>query len=339
MVKKISLTGDRPTGRLHLGHYIGSLKSRLAIQHNFDQYIMVADVQALTDYFDNPQRIAGSIREVVADYLAVGIDPELSTIFIQSGIPALSEMTMYFMNMVSVARVERNPTVKTELAQKGFVGESVPLGFFCYPISQVSDIVAFKADIVPVGEDQLPMIELTNEVVRRFNRTYNTQCLKEATAQVGKTGRLVGIDGKAKASKSLNNAIFLADSAEMVKEKVMAMYTDPDHIKVSDPGKIEGNVVFAYLDAFYEDKDEIASLKSQYRKGGLGDMVLKHLLNDTLQKILEPIREKRASIDQSYIEEVCMSGTKKANSVAGNTLNEIKNAIGINFFRKWHNAL
>lgn len=331
MSKRIALTGDRPTGRLHLGHYIGSLKNRVALQDKFEQYVMIADVQALTDYFDRPKRITESVKEVLADYLSVGINPNLTTIFIQSQIPALSELTMYYMNLVSIARVERNPTVKSELAMRGF-GESVPTGFICYPISQAADITAFKAEVIPVGEDQIPMIEQCNEIVRKFNRLYSTDCLKEAEAYLSKSGRLVGIDGKAKASKSLNNAIFLSDEPEIIKEKVYSMYTDPDHIKVSDPGKIEGNVVFAYLDAFYEDAEEVASLKVAYSKGGLGDTKLKALLNDTLQTMLKPIREKRKGLSEEYLMDICKTGTNRANVIAQKTLAEVKEAIGINFF-------
>lgn len=332
MSKKIVLTGDRPTGCLHLGHFIGSLKNRVSLQHEYKQYIMVADVQALTDYFANPGRVVDNVLEVVSDYLAVGIDPSLTTIFIQSQIPALPELMTYYMNLVSIARLERNPTVKSEIALRQF-GESVPVGFVCYPISQVADMTAFKAEVIPVGDDQLPMIEQANEVVRKFNRLYNTDCLKEMQPYLSNTGRLVGIDGRAKASKSLNNAIFLSDSPEVIKEKVYSMYTDPDHIRVSDPGKVEGNVVFVYLDAFHSDKDEVASLKAQYAKGGLGDMALKSLLNSTLQNLLAPIREKRASLDSKYLLEICKAGSDAANKIADETLYEVKNAIGINYFK------
>ena len=334
--KIISLTGDRPTGSLHLGHYIGSLKNRVELQEKYDQYVMVADVQALTDYFENPRKVAESILEVIFDYIAVGINPEASTIFIQSQISALSELTMYYMNLVTVARLERNPTVKTEMSQKSF-SQSVPAGFLCYPVSQAADITAFKAEIIPVGEDQSPLIEQTNEIVRKFNTLYDTKCLKEAKAYLSKTGRLVGIDGKAKASKSLNNAIFLKDEPNIIKEKIYSMFTDPDHLKISDPGKIEGNVVFAYLDAFHHDVDEVTNLKTQYQKGGLGDTTIKSILNDTLQKILEPIREKRKSLDKKSLIEICMEGTRKANMVANNTLHEIREAIGINFFERGPN--
>ena len=330
MNKKVALTGDRPTGCLHLGHYIGTLKNRVALQHQYDQYVMVADVQALTDYFANPSKIQESLLEVVADYISVGIDPNISTIFVQSQISALPELVMYYMNLVTTSRLERNPTVKNEIQQKGY-GETIPVGFFCYPVSQAADITAFKAEAIPVGEDQLPLIELCNEIVRRFNRTYNTDCLKEATACLSKTSRLVGIDGKAKASKSLNNAIFLSDPAEIVKKKVWSMYTDPNHIKVSDPGQVEGNVVFTYLDAFYGEKEEIEELKAKYRKGGLGDTALKSLLNDILQKMLLPIREKRATLQKKDLLEIISEGSKKATVIANQTLQEVRDAIGINY--------
>jgi tryptophanyl-tRNA synthetase len=330
-MKKTMLTGDRPTGNLHLGHYVGSLQSRVELQSVYNQYVMVADIQALTDNFENPQKVANNVLEVVADYIAVGIDPELTTIFIQSQIPALAELTIYYMNLVSVSRLERNPTVKTEIAQKGF-GESIPTGFLCYPISQAADITAFRAELVPVGEDQLPMIELANEIVHKFNRLYNVDCLKEAKAHLSSVRRLVGIDGKAKASKSLNNAIFLNDSPETIKQKVYSMFTDPGHIKISDPGKVEGNVVFAYLDAFYKEKEETASLKERYAKGGLGDAVLKSLLNDALQKMLKPIREKREGLSREYLLEICCEGGVKAKTVAQRTLEEVKEAMGANFF-------
>jgi tryptophanyl-tRNA synthetase len=294
---------------------------------------MIADTQALTDYFENSQLVVDNIIEVLSDYLAVGIDPELSTIFIQSQVPALCELTMYYMNLVTVARLERNPTVKAELAQKDF-GKSIPAGFLCYPVSQTADITAFKAEIVPVGEDQLPMIEQANEIVRRFNRLYDTKCLKEISAYLGETKRLVGIDGKAKASKSLNNAIFLCDSPDIIKEKVYAMFTDPDHLKVSDPGRVEGNVVFEYLDAFHPDAKEISALKAQYQKGGLGDIAIKSLLNDVLQRFLQPIREKRAGLKRKNLLDLCFEGTKKAKSVAEKTLCEVKSSMGIDLFEK-----
>ncbi len=331
MNKKIALTGDRPTGCMHLGHYVGTLKNRVLLQDQYEQYVMVADVQALTDYFANPEKIQESLLEVVADYISVGIDPNVSTIFIQSQINALPELVVYYMNMVTTSRLSRNPTVKNEIQQKGFEG-GVPMGFFSYPVSQAADITAFKAEIVPVGEDQLPLIELSNEIVNRFNRTYNTDCLKEAKAYLSKTSRLVGIDGKAKASKSLNNAIFLSDPADIVKQKIWSMYTDPNHIRVSDPGQVEGNVVFTYLDAFYDNKEEIDDLKAKYRKGGLGDVALKSLLNDVLQKMLDPIREKRATLKKQDLLEIVSEGSKKARVIANQTLQEVREAIGINYF-------
>lgn len=327
-MKKVVLTGDRPTGHLHLGHYIGSLKTRVSMQDEYDCHVMVADIQALSDNFDNPEKIAVNVKEVCKDYISVGIDPAKTTIFIQSLIPELTELTVYYMNMVTLSRLERNPTVKAEMQQKGFE-ESIPVGFLCYPISQAADITAFRATHIPVGDDQLPLIELSNEIVRRFNRTYKKEVLKESQAVLSKVQRLVGIDGKAKASKSLNNAIFLSDAPEIIKEKVFEMYTDPNHINISDPGTVEGNVVFTYLDAFYEDKEELQELKKHYQRGGLGDFKLKTLLNETLQTILKPIREKRASISTDSVMDILISGSKKAREVAKETLNEVKDAIGL----------
>jgi len=240
-MKKIILTGDRPSGCLHLGHYVGSLKNRVLLQDSYEQYVMIADVQALTDNFENPQKITQNVYEVAKDYLSVGLDPQKTTILIQSQIPQIAELTIYFLNLVSLGRLERNPTVKSEIAQKGY-DDSIPAGFFCYPVSQAADITIFGAELVPVGDDQIPMIEQTNEIVRKFNRIYNTDCLKECKAYLSPSSRLVGIDGKAKASKSLGNAIYLSDSSEEVKRKVFQMYTDPNHIKLSDPGQVEGNV-------------------------------------------------------------------------------------------------
>lgn len=330
MSKDIVLTGDRPSGRLHLGHYIGSLKNRVLLQDSTTQFIMIADIQALTDNFDNPSVIKKSVYEIASDYIASGIDPQKSTIFIQSQLPELAELTIYYMNLVSIARLHRNPTVKAEIAQKS-IASSISPGFLCYPISQAADITAFKATIVPVGEDQLPMIELTNEIVTKFNRIYNTDCLVHTTAQLSKTPRLIGIDGKAKASKSLNNAIYLSDSPQEIRDKVFSMYTDPLHIKVSDPGSIEGNVVFSYLDAFCDDVDHVDSLKAQYRKGGLGDTVIKSFLNDVLQKMLTPIREKRETVNKKQLDEFLQIGCMRAKQVAQQTLDEVKNAIGTKY--------
>ncbi len=331
-MKKIILTGDRPSGRLHLGHYIGSLLSRLKLEHQFEQYVMVADVQALTDNFENPEKITHNVYEVAKDYLAVGLDPEKTTIFIQSQVPEITELTIYFLNLVTLGRLERNPTVKSEIQQKGFES-SIPAGFFCYPVSQAADISIFQAELVPVGDDQLPMIEQTNEIVRRFNRIYNTDCLKECQAYLSPSPRLLGIDGKAKASKSLGNTIFLADSSAEIKQKVFSMFTDPEHIKVSDPGKIEGNVVFHYLDAFHANKAEVAELKAHYQRGGLGDVTIKNLLNQSLQEFMAPIREKRETLKHEDIREMLMIGTKKARQKAQATMEHVRHAMGLDYFR------
>lgn len=331
MAKKIILTGDRPSGNLHLGHYVGSLRSRVKLQHEYNQFVMIADVQALTDNFEDPQKIIAAVNEVAKDYLAVGIDPQETTIFIQSQIPELAELTVYYLNLVTIGRLERNPTVKTEIKQKGF-NDSIPAGFFCYPVSQAADITAFKASLVPVGDDQIPMIEQTNEIVRRFNRIYNCEVLQEAEAYLDNTPRLVGLDGKAKASKSLGNAIFLSDSKEVIKQKVFSMYTDPNHIKVSDPGQVEGNVVFAYLDAFAPDVAKVEELKAHYKRGGLGDVTIKNYLNEVLQELLEPMRERREELLDANIREMLHEGTKKARKVAQQTVEEVRSAIGIRYF-------
>ena len=331
-MKKLILTGDRPTGRLHLGHYIGSLQNRVALQDTHDQYIMIADVQALTDNFKEPKKIHDHVVEVALDYLSVGIDPNKTTIFIQSMIPALAELTQYYLNLVTVARLKRNPTVKTEIQQKGF-GESVPAGFLMYPVSQAADITAFKADLVPVGQDQLPMIEQTNEIVRSFNRIYKCKILVEAKALIPKIARLPGIDGKAKMSKSLGNAIFLSDTIDEIAKKVHAMYTDPGHIHVADPGKVEGNVVFTYLDIFDPNKEEIEELKAQYRRGGLGDMPLKKRLTERLESFLKPIQEKRRILEDNKDEvlKIVLQGTGKADAVAHKTLMEVKKVMFLDY--------
>ena len=305
MDKKIILTGDRPTGRLHIGHYIGSLRNRVELQNSnkFDEiFVMIADAQALTDNAKNPKKVQENVLEVALDYLAVGLNPEKTTIFIQSQVPQLAELSQYYANLVSISRLERNPTVKTEIKQKNF-GESVPSGFVFYPISQAADITAFKATTIPVGEDQAPMIELTREIARSFNQTYDSNILVEPEmflAEEGISRRLPGIDGiNSKMSKSLNNGIYLADSYEEMKAKVMKMYTDPDHIRVEDPGKIEGNVVFAYLDVFAKDKQKVEEMKAHYQKGGLGDVAVKMYLVEVLDEILKPIREKREELAKS----------------------------------------
>lgn len=338
MAKKVILTGDRPTGRLHIGHYIGSLKNRVALQNSgdYDTFIMIADTQALTDNARDPEKIRNSLMEVALDYLAVGIDPAKSTILIQSGVPALTELTMYYLDLVTVARLDRNPTVKTEIKQKDF-GASVPAGFLIYPVSQAADITAFKADTVPVGDDQEPMLEQTREIVRTFNRTYNRDVLVEPEGYFPPKGRgrLPGIDGNAKMSKSLNNGIYLADDAKTVQKKIMSMYTDPDHIHVEDPGKVEGNVVFTYLDIFDPDKKQVASLKEQYQRGGLGDVKLKRYLIEVMEQVLAPIRTRRAQYaeDMGQVQEMLIAGTKHANEVANQTLDEVRDAIGFNYFK------
>jgi tryptophanyl-tRNA synthetase len=293
---------------------------------------MIADVQALTDNFDNPEKIRNSVFELVYDYLSVGIDPNKTTIFIQSQIPEIAELTVYFLNLVTLGRLERNPTVKAEIRQKGF-GNSIPAGFLCYPVSQSADITVFQAELVPVGEDQIPMIEQANEIVRRFNTIYSTDCLKESKPLLSKTPRLVGTDGQAKASKSLGNAIFLSDEPNVIKEKVFSMFTDPNHIHAGDPGKVEGNVVFTYLDAFHPNKDEVEDLKSKYKRGGLGDMVIKKILNDVLQDLLTPIREKRNELNKDYICNVLKTGISEAKLAAAKTMDQVRTAIGIDYIR------
>lgn len=338
MAKEILLTGDRPTGKLHIGHYIGSLKNRVKLQNSgkYDPYIMIADTQALTDNARNPEKIRNSLIQVALDYLAVGIDPSKSTIYVQSQIPALFELTSYYMDLVTVARLERNPTVKTEIKQKDFK-DSIPVGFLNYPVSQAADITAFKATIVPVGDDQEPMLEQTREIVRTFNRVYNTDILVEPKGYFPPKGqgRLPGLDGNAKMSKSLGNCIYLSDDAKTVQKKVMSMYTDPNHIHVEDPGKVEGNTVFTYLDVFDPDKDKVAELKAEYQKGGLGDVKIKRYLNKVLEAELAPIRERREKYaqDEDAIYEMLLEGSKKANTVANETLEQVRDAIGLNYFK------
>ena len=338
MAKEILLTGDRPTGKLHIGHYIGSLKNRVKLQNSgkYDPFIMIADTQALTDNARNPEKIRNSLIQVALDYLAVGLDPNKSTIYVQSQIPALFELTAYYMDLVTVARLERNPTVKTEIKQKDFK-DSIPVGFLNYPVSQAADITAFKATIIPVGDDQEPMLEQTREIVRTFNRVYNTDILVEPKGYFPPKGqgRLPGLDGNAKMSKSLGNAIYLADDAKTVQKKVMSMYTDPNHIHVEDPGKIEGNTVFTYLDVFDPDKDKVAELKEEYQKGGLGDVKIKRYLNKVLEAELAPIRERREKFaqDEDAVYEMLLEGSKKANKVANETLQQVRDAIGLNYFK------
>ncbi|ULG75218.1 tryptophan--tRNA ligase [Macrococcus brunensis] len=329
------LTGDRPTGKLHIGHYIGSLKNRVQLQSEYNSYIMIADQQALTDNARNPEKIKNSLIEVALDYLSVGIDPSQSNIFIQSQIPELNELTMHYLNIVTVSRLQRNPTVKTEIKEKNF-NQSIPAGFLIYPVSQAADITAFKATVIPVGDDQLPMIEQTNEIVRSFNSIYKKEVLVEAKALLPnkESRRLPGIDGKAKMSKSLNNAIYLSDSADIVQKKIMSMYTDPNHIRVEDPGNVENNTVFTYLDAFCTDKEKLIGMKEHYQRGGLGDVKVKRYLNDILQAELEPIRKKRIEYEknQDYVYGVLRQGSQNARAIAAQTLDEVRGAIGINYF-------
>lgn len=346
-MKKIILTGDRPTGRLHLGHYVGSLKERVALQ-NSGEYekilIMIADAQALTDNFDDPEKIRQNIIEVALDYLSVGLDPNISTLFIQSQIPELTELTFYYMNLVSVSRLYRNPTVKSEIRLRNFE-TSIPAGFLCYPVSQAADITAFKATTVPVGEDQLPMIEQTREIVRKFNTLYKETLVEPEVLlpQNSACMRLPGTDGKAKMSKSIGNCIFLADSPEDVRQKIMGMFTDPMHLQVSDPGHIEGNTVFTYLDAFCEDRHfaeylpdyaNLDELKEHYQKGGVGDMKIKKFLNSIIQEELTLVRQRRKEYEKDIraVYDILKAGSEKARAIAVQTLDEVKSAMKINYF-------
>ena len=344
---KIILTGDRPTGKLHLGHYVGSLRRRVELQNAGEyekMFVFMADVQALTDNADNPEKIRQNIIEVALDYLSAGLDPEKCTIFIQSHIPELAELTTYLMNLITVSRVERNPTVKTEIKMRNFEA-NIPLGFFCYPVSQAADITLFKANIVPAGEDQKPMIEITRELVRRFNGTYGDVLVEpEIMLPENETSRrLPGTDGKEKMSKSLGNCIYLSDDADTVWQKVRSMFTDPNHLNVSDPGTVEGNAVFTYLDAFSNDEDfakylpdyqNLDEMKDHYRRGGLGDMKCKKLLNSILNEMLEPIRQRRHELEQDIPEiyNILRKGTEKARETAVKTMDEVRNAMKINYF-------
>ena len=330
-MRRTILTGDRPTGPLHLGHYAGSLATRVELQHSHATYVLIADLQALTDHADRPEEIRHNVMEVALDYLAVGIDPGVSTIVIQSGIPELAELTGYFLNLVTVARLERNPTVKEEIRQKGFGGD-IPAGFLVYPVSQAADITAFKAHVVPVGADQVPMIEQTTEIVRRFNRLYGS-ILVEPEALVPRISRLPGIDGRSKMSKSLGNAIFLSDVPDVVTDKVMRMYTDPRHARVEDPGEVEGNVVFTYLDAFDPDRDGLEILKERYRAGGLGDVTLKHYLIDVLHRLLAPIRARRQDLGRrpEQILRILEEGTERGRAVARATVSEARRAMHLDY--------
>lgn len=333
MKTDVILTGDRPTGPLHLGHYVGSLVKRLELQDHYKTFIMIADVQALTDYFEQPEKVHESVMEVMLDYLAVGIDPQKATIFIQSEIPQIFELTVYYLNLVTLNRALRNPTVKTEIKEKK-LGDQASLGFVAYPISQAADITAFKGTLVPVGEDQFPVVEQTNEIVRTFNRIYKTDVLIEPKVVVSQTPRLPGLDGKAKMSKSLGNAIYLSDDSDAIKKKVMSMYTDAGHLRVEDPGQIEGNVVFTYLDAFAPDKNEVARLKEHYQRGGLGDVVLKKHLIEVLESLLKPMRERRSQFaqDKAQVLAILKEGTEHARDVAAQTLAEVRKAMKLVYF-------
>ena len=329
--KTTVLTGDRPTGKLHLGHLVGSIQNRVKLQEEHKGgFYMIADVQALTDNAENPEKVRNNVIEVALDNLAAGLDPRKTTMFIQSGVPEIAELTVLFLNLVTLARLKRNPTVKNEMKQKGY-GEEVPAGFLMYPVSQAADILAFKANLIPVGDDQIPMIEQTNEIVHDFNRIYG-EVFPKVKHLSG--SRLLGTDGNAKMSKSIGNTINLADSPEEIEKKVMAMYTDPGHVHVEDPGKVEGNMVFNYLDVFDPKKEELEELKKQYKKGGLGDVVIKKRLISVLREVLDPIREQREYLatNPKHIMDILADGTKKARLVAQETLREVREAIKINYF-------
>jgi tryptophanyl-tRNA synthetase len=330
MEKRI-LTGDRPTGPLHLGHYVGSLQNRVRLQHDYDTYILIADIQALTDNFEHPEKLEANVFEVALDYLAVGLDPERIKIVVQSMVPELSELTTYFMNLVTVATLERNPTVKDEIKQRNFK-RGVPVGFWSYPISQAADIAIFKAELVPVGEDQLPMIEQTREIVRRFNSLYK-KVLVEPRAMLGLMARLPGTDGGTKMSKSLGNCIYLGDPAEAVRKRVMSMFTDPTRIHPTDPGHVEGNPVFTYHDVFNPDKAEVDELKERYRKGTVGDVEVKQKLYNALEAFLRPIRERRGELaaKPARVREIIMEGTRKGRAVAQSTMDEVRAAMKLDY--------
>jgi tryptophanyl-tRNA synthetase len=329
-LRPVILTGDRTTGPLHLGHYVGSLKSRVALQGTHRQFLLLADAQALTDNAHNPARVRDNVLEVAMDYLAVGVDPEVTTICLQSHMPALADLTMLYLNFVTLARLERNPTIKEEIQARGF-GRDIPAGFLCYPVAQAADITAFKATLVPVGDDQAPMIEQTNEIVRRINRQAGRDVLPEARALIPRIGRLPGIDGKAKMGKSQGNALPLSATPDEIRNAVRRMFTDPGHLKASDPGRVEGNVVFTYLDAFDEDGAGLEELKARYVRGGLGDSVVKKRLEEILQALLTPIRERRQALarDPGQVQDVVRRGTAKAREITDATLREVRAALGL----------
>ncbi len=331
-MKKRILTGDRPTGRLHLGHYVGSLQNRVKLQDEYDQFVMVADVQALTDNFEEPQKVRENVKELVLDYLSVGIDPSKTTILIQSLIPEIAELTVFYLNLVTLERVLRNPTVKDEIKQKGF-GQNIPAGFAMYPVSQAADITIFNASLVPVGEDQLPMIEQTREIVRKFNSLYG-QVFVEPEALLGQVKRLPGTDGNTKMGKSLGNCIYLSDSEQELKKKVVSMYTDPNRIHPTDPGKVEGNPVFIYHDVFNPDKTEVEDLKKRYKEGKVGDVEVKEKLFIKLNDFLKPIREKRKEFEgkDEVLDKILKEGTEKAREVANETMKKVRKAMKIDYF-------
>jgi tryptophanyl-tRNA synthetase len=332
MTKRI-LTGDRPTGKMHLGHFVGSLKNRVKLQDSYDQFIEIADVQALTDNFDNPQKVRDGVKNVLLDYLSVGIDPKKSTIFIQSLVPEIAELTVFFLDLVTLERVLRNPTVKDEIKQKGF-GKNIPAGFAVYPVSQAADFTVFNANLVPVGEDQLPMIEQTREIVRKFNSLYG-ETFVEPEALVGEVKRLPGIDGNGKLGTCLGNAIYLSDSEEELKKKVMSMYTDPTRVHPTDPGKVEGNPVFTYHDAFNPNKVEVEDLKERYRVGKVGDVEVKEKLFVALNEFLAPIREKRREFEgkDELLDQILRDGTDKAREIAKDTMSKVRSAMKIDYFK------
>lgn len=329
--KVIALTGDRPTGKLHLGHLVGSLENRIKFQDIYQQFIMIADSQALTDNIDNPKKVHDNLLEVAHDYMAVGIDPSKSTIFVQSMVPELAELTFYYLNLVTIARLERNPTIKEELKLRGFERD-IPAGFLCYPVSQAADITAFRAKIVPVGEDQIPMIEQTNEIVRKFNRLFPGEALVEAEAIVPKVGRLPGVDGQQKMSKSLGNALNIRISTDEIGKMVKKMYTDASHLRVEDPGKVEGNVVFTYLSLFHPDQILVEELKAHYQHGGLADSIVKKHLEDCLVEKLAVYQERASHYSKEDLVAILKAGTEKAREVAARTLGAVKKAMGIQYF-------
>ena len=331
-MKKRILTGDRPTGPLHIGHLVGSLQNRVALQHDYETFVLLADVQAMTDHFDAPRKVSQNVLEVMLDYLAVGLDPQAVTFVVQSRVPELAELTVYFLNLVTVSHLRQNPTVKAEIAQKGY-GESVPAGFFVYPVAQAADIAAFGAHVVPVGDDQRPMLEQTREIVRRFNALY-APVLTEPQELLGRVPRLPGLDGSHKMSKSLGNAIFLKDSADEVRQKVMGMFTDPGHLRASDPGQTEGNPVFTYLDAFDPDRAGVEELKAHYRRGGLGDVKVKKHLIDVLDGVLAPIRQRRAEYarDPEGVRQLLQAGTARGREEAAQTMQAGRVAMGLDAF-------